>query len=262
MEETLKKVSTPGFQRIITETQYCDHHVAKSEFCRWLIHDSALIDASYALNEVLENCDPGDVDNIGALLDCLLPLRYCDDLQQLQESMMEKNLRLVEQRAGDASIAEIIMAGIDCRPADSAVRIGREAKIIGRTALEIMETPEVGPEDRAWSVQHLLQDLVQQFAGEFQGTKDKGSGTVQALATQLTGWLVPYSKQKKKTVYGLIRLPKAGPPRSDAIACLQEVCNLVPKLAFVEIVSREEEADQHEASILHVIRCRQRFRKS
>lgn len=184
--------------------------------------------------------------------------------------MLEKSVRLVEQRAGDASIAEIIMAGIDCRPAACTFRTvpnrlsenkEKSEKIIGRAALEIMEAPETGPDDQIWSVELLMQDLVQQFSADFQGTKDTGLGTVKALATRLNAWIGPYSYQKKMTVYGLVQLSTNGTQRSAAISCLQEVCNLVPKLAFVEIVSREDEADEHEASILHVIRCRQRFGK-
>jgi len=153
------------------------------------------------------------------------------------------------------------MAGVDCKPIDCVSRAEQNQKLMGRTALEILESAELGPEDLEWNVEYLLRDIVQQYAFSIQKTKDKALGTVEDLATTLKAMVMNYSRQKKRTVYGLIRLPTTGTQRSAAIACLREVCDLVPKLVFVEIVSRAGNVDEFEVSILDVIRRRHTVRK-
>ncbi len=261
LRDHVKSLKQDGFDMLVSESGYGHGTKSRSDFAKWIVRDCRLDQASLAILEVLEKCGENDVKPLTSIVDCLLPLRYCDDLSQLRDSLEQNNLRLVEQRVGDCSIAEIIMAGVDCKPINCLSRAEQNQKLMGITALEILESAELGPDDLDWNVEYLLRDLVQQHAFSFQKTKVAAQGNVEDLAKQLKVMVNNYSLQKKRTVYGLVRLPTSGAQRSAAMACLQEICSLVPKLVFVEIVSRVGNVDEFEVSMLDVIRRRHTVRR-
>jgi len=100
LEQDLRKyvngLTGEGLDLVVSETGYGHGHNNRSDFAKWLVRDCKLCDASLALLEVLEKCSEVDIDNVTGILDCLLPLRYCDDLPELRDSLEQSSLRLVE----------------------------------------------------------------------------------------------------------------------------------------------------------------------
>jgi hypothetical protein len=216
-------------------------------------------------------------DKVADIIDIVLPVNYAPDvLQRLYTQLTEERFGFVETTVTTPTLAEIIMAGYDQKPAKFVVRTDGNTGLRGVTALEYPQEPEEGPGDPDAEAVHLLPAVSNFFYDLrclFGGVPDKVRGIQNEAAMRqeidrhamwLRGRLRARSQQGyRRTIYCVLKLPEASPQRDFRKQVLRTISDKLNQegaaLVFVELMaypidSRESEVEDHIAYIQRSIR--------
>lgn len=206
------------------------------------------------LVRLMQEVDQEQADKIASIVSHLLPLNYAPGAaRQLSERMTKEQFGLLEDEVSTRTLAEIIMAGYDQKPANFA-GFTVDNDLRGHTALDHQDGPEEGPGDLQSSTigvlraaRNLLLDLLAlkdtTFGLPSQSQPLRWSGgeeaelrrDIAACATRLRGALTALSTIKKRIVYCVLKLPEQPQEREFRTQVLREVSRAVPQLIFVEL---------------------------
>ncbi|MGE0681677.1 MAG: hypothetical protein AB7P69_12370, partial [Candidatus Binatia bacterium] len=115
---------------------------------------------------LMEDMNREDSKKVASIVDHVLPLNYAPHLiQRLREQISQGKLGIVAGEVATRTLAEVIMAGHDQRPAlyiDLSKR--KTPDIPGRTAIDFQEDPEAGPHVLL-RARNMVRDLAALFDG-------------------------------------------------------------------------------------------------
>jgi hypothetical protein len=203
---------------------------------------------------------------VARIVDHLLPLNYAPHTSELLRDQVEqKKLGLVGvSSVATLTIAEIIMAGFDQKPAMFVTLDAGDERIRGRAAL----VPPVGPEDGLSDLDSdiVIKQEVKNFLLDLIASKDAAlSGLAQlqshrtdevrhgddldreitGYANKLRGSLRAVRKHyQERTIYCVLKLPEEPRQRAFREKILHRVQQHVPSLVFVEQVPWDQAGDR------------------
>jgi hypothetical protein len=218
-----------------------------------------------------------DADKVADIIDYVLPLNYAPDVvHRLYEHLAANQLGLIDNEVATRTLAEIIMAGYDQKPAKFATLTQGNTDVRGKTALDHCDGPEEGPghgESESVGVLRVACNLLSDLLA-LQGTlceapyqrpqrtparvlnETELQSMMQRTAIELRGELTSVSKSNnRRTVYCVLPLPSEGiAQREFCKKVIAVVHHHVPQLIFVELM--QTPTDEREFEVRGYIRAR------
>jgi Trypsin-like peptidase domain len=243
-----------------------------------MVEHKAVTDVIGCLIYLMQDLPLDVADKVADIIDVVLPLNYASDvLQHLHTQLAEERFGLVETAVTTPTLAEIIMAGYDQKPARFVVMPDGSAGLRGLTALEYPREPAEGPGDPDSEAANLLpavRDFLYDLRCLFDVVPDRVRGIqneaemhqeIDGHAKWLRGRLRARSQRHRRTIYCVLKLPEASPQRDFRKRILRTISKKLNQegaaLVFVELMaypidSRESEVEDHIAYIQNNIRAR------
>lgn len=231
-----------------------------SQTATYMVHHCAVTDAMALLIDLMLDMENRtDTHRIADIIDDLLPLNYVPDIvRDLREQIEAHQFGLVENEVATWTLAEIIVAGYDQRPA--AFQVMTDGGVRGRTAIDYDHGPEVGPGDRASEMLDLLpavRDVLHHLLARLDAVPPFGRQVdlrrqVEGYAIHLQGVLRAERRlQKQRSLYYVLKLPGETPEpewrkREFLKRVIREVGQRVPQLVFVELSPYQKDARESE----------------
>lgn len=199
-----------------------------------------------------------DAMRIANIIDYLLPLNYVPDvIKRLHQQVDEDGLGLVENEVVTWTLAEIIMAGYEQKPAVFEVFADSAGSIRGSTALSYDPGPEVGPGDLGANTsglqQHAVRDLFRHLLALLDVTPQHTSHAnlnreIDDYAMRLQEILRAERtfNKNERSLYYVLKMPQEEPKRAFLKQVLNAVCKLVPQLFFVELAPFQKHPGESE----------------
>jgi len=253
------------------------------EAAAYIVSHTAVTDVVGCLVGLMQDLGPEISDKVADIIDHVLPLNYAPGvIHRLYEHIAADQFGLVDNEVATRTLAEIIMAGYDQKPAKFAAFADGSTDIRGQTALDYCDEPEEGPghaesegsrELRA--VCNLLYDLLALqdtlWGAPYHPLHRKTPSAqsevelhrmIQDAAIRLRGALTGVSKSHRgRTVYCVLPLPPEGTPQRDfRKRVIGVVHHHVPLLIFVELMQTPTDEREFEVGAYikaRVIRARQ-----
>jgi hypothetical protein len=252
------------------------HESLANEVAMYIVSHTAVTDVVACLVGLMEDLGQELSDKVADIIDYLLPLNYAPGvIQRLYAQLVANQLGLIENEVATQSLAEIIMAGYDQKPAKFAAFTDGDPDVRGRTALDYCDGPEVGPAHAASESIGVLQAACNLLCdlhtrqGTLLGMPYKPlprqttsvqsevelQRMIQNVAQQLRGELASISKMhRNRTVYCVLpSLSEDAPQRDFRKRVISEVRIHVPQLIFVELMPTP---DERESEVRNYIRAR------
>ena len=116
--------------------------VLAKEAALYIVSHTAVTDVVGCLVGLMEDLGQELSDKIADIIDHLLPLNYAPGvIHRLYEQLAADQLGLVENEVATRTLAEIIMAGYDQKPAKFAAFTDGDPDVRGQTALDYCDGP-------------------------------------------------------------------------------------------------------------------------
>jgi hypothetical protein len=227
-----------------------------------LVHHPAVSDVVGDLVSLKQILPREEFTKVAIIVDYLLPLNYAPHtIQQLRAQVSQGKIGLVKDEIATRTLAEVIMAGHDQRQAlyiDLSKR--KTNDIPGRTAVDIPDDPEVGPEllPRVWNMVRNLAAEKDSVLG-LDGEPARQGFSSERVDAKLVGEIESHAKLLRKLLRNAIKTtskihggrrlycvlgPLKNPDHRNArLQVLEEVAKQVPGLMFVELIEMSEASD-------------------
>ena len=229
------------------------------EAAAYIVSHTAVTDVVGCLVGLMQDLGQEVSDKVADIIDHVLPLNYAPGvIHRLYEHIAADQFGLVDNEVATRTLAEIIMAGYDQKPAKFAAFADGSTDIRGQTALDYCDEPEEGPGHAESegsrvlrAVCNLLYDLLALqdtlWGAPYHPLHRKTPSAqneaelhrmIQDAAIRLRGALTGVSKSNRgRTVYCVVQLPSEGTPQRDfRKRIIGEVHQHVPLLVFVELM--------------------------
>jgi hypothetical protein len=203
-----------------------------------------LFDASAA--QVID--DGGAIEDVASLL---LPVVFDHAVVQgARTSVSRVDAALVCLPAGTRSVAEIIMAGVDRRPARFRTPVDEKAFMDGELCLGV--PPECGRDPTCAEFQKAWNDhLIEKFVA--QEDRERSRHEYQTLVGLAADELTYLAQEYRRTHYFIFDLPQQEMERRSWEAVVGELKKQYPAIVFISL-SREGEQIRRERRLLRPLR--------
>jgi hypothetical protein len=244
-----------------------------------MVNRSAVTDVVGCLVGLMENVEQtasGKLACIADIIDHLLPVNYAPHvIHRLREQMDGKRLALIENEVATQTLAEIIMAGYDQKPAKFVISKDEQASVRGKVAISHPSGPEEGPGEPESEL--TLQRAVRNFLYDLVALKDTISREqnialrkdrhqqppdtdlpreIKGYAIKLRGALKGIGKSSQgRTVYCVMEPTKDPLQQESRKKVLSVVHQHVPQLMFVELIPTDQ-ADEREFEVEECVQAR------
>jgi hypothetical protein len=232
-----------------------------------MVDNIAVSDVIRSLVGLMRDMERRDATRIADIIDYLLPLNYVPDvIKRLHQQVDEDGLGLVENEVVTRTLAEIIMAGYEQKPAVFEVFADSAGSVRGSTALSYDPGPEVGPGDlgvNTSGLQHAVRDLFCHLLALLDVTPQHTSHA--NLTREIDDYAMRLQEilraertfnKNERSLYYVLKLPREDPKRAFLKQVLNAVCKLVPQLFFVELAPFQKHPGESEMDryIQHIVR--------